>query len=83
MDIQVQGGSDVGMAEQGTESFEVTFAFDAPGGESVPQTMNFPCGDLQVPGDLLEMIPERLRVHGPFFPGDNVLLRIRIQIYLF
>ena len=39
MDIEVQGGADVGVAQENAHGFVVAFAFDAAGGEAVPKAM--------------------------------------------
>ena len=41
MDIEIQSCGNAGMAENGADGFIVVWRFNAPGGESVPQTMEF------------------------------------------
>jgi hypothetical protein len=50
------------MTEQGAQSLEIAFAFNAPSRESVTKAMDFPRWKPKFIGDAPEMVPEGLGI---------------------
>ena len=47
MDIKIECGTDVGVAEEDADGFEVTFAFNAAGGKTVAEAVETHLGKAQ------------------------------------
>ena len=72
MNVEVEGGADVGVAEEDADGLIVAFAFDAAGGKTMPQTVKAHFGKAKLllefafineVIDQMELVPLRDRLH--------------------
>ncbi len=62
MDVKVQRGADVGVAENRTKGLVVAFALNTPRGECVTQAMEAAHWQTKCGGHFLEVVAHRLRL---------------------
>ena len=56
MDVEVEGGADAGMAEEGADGLVVAAAFDAAGREAVAQAVELQLGHVELLEELLVIV---------------------------
>ena len=64
MDIEVQSGADVGMAEEDADGLVVALALNAAGGEAMPQAVETHLGKTQLLLELVEIAAVCARLGG-------------------
>ena len=55
MYIEIEGGADIGVAEEDADGLVIAFALDASGGEAVPEAVETHFGKAQVPLEFVEV----------------------------
>lgn len=64
MDVEVEGGADAGMAEEGADGLVVATAFDAAGGEAVAQAVELEGGHVELLEELFVVVAVCARFRG-------------------
>ena len=72
MDVKIERGGNVGVAQQYTDSFIVASGFDATGGEAVAQAMVFQFGDAEFRHQVVVIIAVGARLCGAFIVGKHI-----------
>ena len=74
MNIKIEGGSDVRMAENDTDSLVVAVTFDAAGCKTVAETMEFDVGDPEVFQQAVVMVAVCSGFGGALIPCQKVMM---------
>ena len=74
VDVEVEGGGDGTVAEEGGDGLVVAAAFDAAGGEAVPQGVEADGRNVEPPQELAEVCPIVAGLHRGGGVGDDVMV---------